>query len=73
MLVALCLGFGQRLACANEESGSAPTMAAKVFAYLDESDSNRAEAILQRLLADPETTIESVTRTIQTEIGRAHV
>lgn len=70
MLVALCLGFGQRLAGANEESGSVPTMAAKVFAYLDESDSDRAEAILQRLLADPEATIESVTRTIQT--GRSY-
>ncbi|MFO0706666.1 MAG: hypothetical protein U0412_07400 [Nitrospira sp.] len=41
-------------------------MAADVFAYLDEPDSDRAESILQRLLANPATTIEEVTRTIQT-------
>ena len=45
-------------------------LTAEIFSYLDEPDSTKAEATLQRLLANPDATIDLITRTIQT--GRVY-
>lgn len=46
------------------------TLAADVISYLDEADSTKAGVVLQRLLANPEATIDQVSRAIQT--GRTY-
>lgn len=69
------------LACCALAAGGEPVRSAEpqppvsdptgdVLSYLDEPDSAKADATLQRLLANPEVTIDHVSRAIQT--GRAY-
>lgn len=55
---------------AAEASPQVPSLTAEVFSYLDEPDGSKAEAALQRLLANPEVTTDLISRTIQT--GRSY-
>ncbi|HSN05580.1 MAG TPA: hypothetical protein VLS44_11380 [Nitrospira sp.] len=68
LLWTLCLAG--EAADAAEASPQLPDLSADVFSYLDEPDGEKAEAALQRLLANPETTIDMISRTIQT--GRSY-
>ena len=56
--------------CSAESQPTIPDLASEVWSYLDELDGTKAEAALQQLLANPEATIEQVSRAIQT--GRAY-
>ena len=71
-----CLALLWTLCLAGEAADAAgtsqqlPDLTADIFSYLDEPDSAKAEVVLQRLLANPEATIDLISRTIQT--GRSY-
>ncbi|MEC4889334.1 MAG: hypothetical protein RI101_04665 [Nitrospira sp.] len=64
LLCILCLA-GEAVQ-AEEPAPQATDLAAEIFSYLDEPDGAKAEATLQRLLANPDATTGLITRTIQT-------
>ncbi len=62
---------GSMLADSTAESPApVESLRARVWAYLDEPDGEQAERLLQALLADPDASIESVSREIQA--GRSY-
>ncbi len=70
LLVWCCLvAAGESVWSADLPSAS-HNLTVDVLAYLDETDSTKAEAVLQQLLANPEVTIDQVSRAIQT--GRTY-
>ena len=70
LLVWCCLAAAGEPVWSAEPLPANQTLTADVFSYLDEADSTKADVVLQRLLANPEATIDQVSRAIQT--GRAY-
>ena len=70
LLVCCVLAAGGAPVWPAEPQSAIHDLTGDVLSYLDEPDGTQAEAILQRLLADPDITIDHVSRAIQT--GRTY-
>jgi pimeloyl-ACP methyl ester carboxylesterase len=67
LLVWCCIAAAGEPVWSAEPQPTSLTLAGDIFTYLDEADSTKAEVVLQQLLANPDATIDRVSRAIQTE------